>query len=136
MCKSQSIYDDQLNDQLKEYTLNLLLYLEKQQLLSVHVADIPSSLFDGMSSIGTTRKCCATVRLGKVQKVCNKPAIQNGKLCSQHLTKNKASIELEYIELHGKQYYLCTEDNSVYSYQSNPKRLGIYDFATEAIVVV
>lgn len=131
-----SIYDAQLSDELQDYTLNLLSYLNQRGYMTTQ--DVHLFINNHVNKQGVFQKsyekCSFVVQRGRLSRCCDKHCEPNSEYCKAH--KNPTSIELEYIILNGLQYYYDMTSSSVYSYHTSPKLIGKLDHDTLTIICV
>lgn len=137
----KSIYDADCTDELKDYTLALLEYLEKQKKLAPGTVDhMFRTCVDAEGNLTLFRRCKAKTQKGRLRHACLHNAEFGSCYCEQHRHLDDKcdikprQVELEYFVHNGKPFYIQFESKDVYSYGSEPKLIGKYDFDSDAII--
>lgn len=106
-----SIYDEPYRSQLNDYTIKLLSHLVNSKYVSNE--SMQQFIKQHIDSTGGFAP--------------------GADMKQKHQKLNK---ELEYIKLDDREYYYCSDDATVYSYEVKPKRIGRLDPNTLSIVCI
>ena len=137
----KSIYDADYCEELKDYTLTLLMYLEKHNKLAPGTVNYMfRNCIDEDGKLRLNKPCAAKIQKGRVRRNCPHMAICGSCYCEEHQDikpleeKKPQQVELEYFIHNGKPFYIQFETKDVYTYGEKPKHIGKYDFDNDAII--
>lgn len=127
VARGASIFADEFADELNSYTLNL--FKKIQDNFGIPVSELTNIL--------NNKRCCVVIkRKSGVKTPCKCACMPGSKYCKKHSEKLERNIELEYIELHDKEYLYDPISRKVFTFGTkSPKLVGMLSEDMSRIVI-